>query len=123
MKAHDGWLEVVQHVGGFGAEGRAQKPRRDGGQVEPELSIVRRQQGSPTGFAFGARRRRCVAEKVDVVRLCRVRRDVRQLCAHGVWIEHRAGKRAEAARVRHGNGHAAVLDTGHRRLNDRELDA
>ena len=51
-----------------------------------------------------------------------MRRDVGQLRAHGVGTKHRAGKRPEAARVRHSHGQTAVLDAGHRRLNDRQFN-
>ena len=123
MKADNGRFEVLEQVGGLGAERRAQDPCGYVRDVKLKLPIIRGQHGAPPGFAFGIGPRRRVAEEVDVVRPCCVRGDVLQFLPHGVGTEHRAGKRAEAARVRNGNGQAAVLDTGHGCLNDREVDA
>ena len=119
MKAHDGRLELRQHVGGVVIEGCASRPRPDGRQVDAKLAIVRREQVTPSGLAVSVCCRRCVAKEIDVVRIGCGRRDGRDLVAKGIRRQHRGGKRPETAGIRYRNRQSAALRAGHWRLNER----
>ena len=77
---------------------------------------------APGRLAFGVRRRLRVAEEVHVERLRGLRPDRRSSRRMPSQSEHRAGQRAQAARVRHRDGERAALNARHRRLDDWELD-
>ena len=124
MKAHDGWLEVVQHVGGVGAEGRAQHSRGDGGQVELELldSTAPARLATPasrSAFGLGGVWQKKLTLYGLVVCAAMCANSLRM--ASGLSIAQ--GSEPRPPGVRNGNGQAAVLDAGHGCLNDRELDA
>src|SRR6266542_2753363 len=75
MEAHDRRLELREHVGRFGTERRTPGSRGYRVDVELELAVIGRERRAPSRLAFGARRRRRVAEEVDVERRRGLRAD------------------------------------------------
>jgi len=123
MKADHGRPELLQHLGGFGAERGASRSGRDSVRIDPVLQVIRPEHCSPGRVPLGAGLRWRVAEEIHVVGLGRPSPDSGQLVAHGFGAEHGAGQRAEAAGVGHRHRQSAALRAGHRRLDDRQLCA
>ena len=125
MEAHDRRLELVEHVGELRAERRARRRRRESRRrrCRARRSRARAPPARPPRASAIGRRRR-VAEEVHVERLAWSARGSRPARSRmRLDGEQRARQRAEAAGVRHRDRERAALHAGHRRLDDRELDA
>ena len=104
-------------------EGGALAGRRRHLRVEAELAVVGREPLLPGRRARGVGRGRTVAEEVDVDRLRRALADDAELAAEALGVEERRGQRTEAAGLGDGDRHVGEDRPGHRRLQDRQLDA
>ena len=121
-KLTTGGLNSLEHVSASASNGDATGPPGS------------RSASMPSSARYGARTARHrasrsalasarVAEEVDVERPPGLRSNRRQLPAHGIRVQHRARQRAEAAGVGDRDRQRAALHAGHRRLDDRRLDA
>lgn len=92
-------------------------------RVESEFAVIRRQGCAPRPFTFRIRHWHPMTEEVEVDRARRRCGQAHELGKQRVLTEHRAGQGAETAGVGDRDRQGGVLHTGHRRLEDRQLDA
>ncbi len=103
-------------------EGRPVGGGNRGVLVETELDVVARELLSPGRLARGVRLGWAMAEEVDVEGPAGARADGAELRPELVRRQQRAGQRAEAAGFCHRYRQLGALGSGHRRLDDRQLD-
>jgi hypothetical protein len=123
MEAHDWRAELIEDVGSFSVKRHAARPGRDGGRVDAELLVVRRQLLAPARFDRFVRLRLRVAEEVHVEGLAGGGLDRRDLLAYPVGRQHRARQRAQPSCIRYGDRKRTALHARHRRLDDRQFDS
>ena len=92
MKAHHGGLEFVEHVGGFGIEGRAPRPDGNGVYIDSMLFVIGRKRSSPSRLALGTGRGRRVAKEIHVKRFAGLCLDRGEFIEHRVKTEHGTGQ-------------------------------
>ena len=123
VEADDLRAQLLDERAEGGVERRAVAGRGRRRRVEPELAVVGREPGLPRRLAPGVGRGRAVAEEVDVDRPVGPLADDAELGAEALGVEQRAGQRAEAAGLGDRDRHVGEHRAGHRRLDDRQLDA
>ncbi|MNN76213.1 hypothetical protein D3C81_1925710 [compost metagenome] len=92
-------------------------------EVRAEFLVVGLQPRAPARLALGIGLRRLVAEEVHVQRLAAGRAEGRHLDADLLDVEQRARLGAQSAGLGHRDGQRRAIGPGHRRLDDRQLDA
>ena len=122
VKAHDAWFEFGEHICSARAECNPGVFSRGWSGFDTQLLIVRRERRPPARFMLRIDSRRRVAEEVDVERRRRGRRERRQLRAHRIGVQDRAGQRPESTRIRDRRRERVSLHACHWRLDDWQID-